>query len=122
MFTLLFPVKAMKSVPKGDPKGDSRAGHSADPGAEIKAPRPADHHAAIQLDRLPQGARGAVRSIGGASTPLRQRLMELGITIGSEIEVIRKAPFSGPIEISVRGYRLSLRRTEAHIVMIDRQD
>ncbi len=47
--------------------------------------------------------------------------MELGITIGSEIQVIRKAPFGGPIEISVRGYRLSLRRTEARIVLIDRR-
>jgi ferrous iron transport protein A len=104
MLTLLFPVKEMKS--DGSP--------------DRHAPRRADHHAAVPLDRLPQSAKGAVRSIGGASTPLRQRLMELGITIGSEIEVIRKAPFGGPIEISVRGYRLSLRRTEAHIVLIDR--
>jgi ferrous iron transport protein A len=104
VFALLFPVKAMKA--------DSKADHKAD--------RQADHHAAAQLDRLPQGAKGVVRSIGGASTPLRQRLMELGITVGSDIEVIRKAPFGGPIEISVRGYRLSLRRTEAHILMIDR--
>jgi ferrous iron transport protein A len=96
VFPLLFPVKAMKAV------------------------RRADHPAEAHLDRLPQGTKGVVRSIGGASNPLRQRLMELGITIGSDIEVIRKAPFGGPIEISVRGYRLSLRRTEAHILMIDR--
>ena len=78
--------------------------------------------ATAPLDRLPQGASGTVRSVGGPSTPLRQRLMELGITIGSELRVIRKAPFGGPIEISVRGYRLSLRRTEAHIVTVDRID
>jgi Fe2+ transport system protein FeoA len=104
MFTLLFPVKEMKSEASPD----------------RRAPGRAEHHGGVPLDRLPQSAKGAVTSIGGASTPLRQRLMELGITIGSEIEVIRKAPFGGPIEISVRGYRLSLRRTEAHIVMIDR--
>jgi len=78
-----------------------------------------DTNGAVALDSLPGGGGGTVKSIGGGSTPLRQRLMELGITIGSEIRVVRKAPFGGPIEISVRGYRLSLRRAEARMVMID---
>lgn len=74
----------------------------------------------VHLDRIPGGGRGVVRSLGGAANPVRQRLMELGLTIGSEVRVVRKAPFGGPIEISIRGYRLSLRRSDAHIVMIDR--
>ncbi len=105
MFSLLFTNKTMTA---------------AHPPAARNAPRDGDDGTS-PLDRLPGGGRGVVRSIGGASTPLRQRLMELGITIGSEIEVIRKAPFGGPIEISVRGYRLSLRRTEARMVLIERR-
>ncbi len=107
MFTLLFTKKTMTAAPPPSARG----GPSDAAGDDGTSP----------LDRLPGGGRGVVRSIGGASTPLRQRLMELGITIGSEIEVIRKAPFGGPIEISVRGYRLSLRRTEARMVQIDRR-
>jgi Fe2+ transport system protein FeoA len=108
MFSLLFTGKTMtadRSHPHTHRTDDSGA---------------ADHASGVPLDRLPGGGKGTVRSIVGATTPLRQRLMELGITIGSEIQVIRKAPFGGPIEISVRGYRLSLRRTEARIVLVDR--
>lgn len=107
MFTLLFTDKTMKS----------ERPHPAARRTDAGAP---EHPAEMPLDKLPGGGRGTVRSIVGATTPLRQRLMELGITIGSEIQVIRKAPFGGPIEIAVRGYRLSLRRTEARIVLIDR--
>jgi len=109
MFPLLFTNKTMKTEhPLSHRHGKTGAGAAA-------------HASAMSIDKLPGGGKGIVRSIGGASTPLRQRLMELGITVGSEIQVIRKAPFSGPIEISVRGYRLSLRRTEARIVLIDRR-
>ncbi len=110
MFSLLITNKKMKT---GHPQ----------PRQSVKTETGGPENAsATPLDKLPGGDGGTVRSIGGASTPLRQRLMELGITIGSEIRVIRKAPFGGPIEISVRGYRLSLRRTEARIVLIDRRD
>jgi ferrous iron transport protein A len=110
MFTLLLKGKAMKADPP-------RTGHPRKQDAAAAG----ETSAAISLDRLPGGGRGIVRSIGGTTTPLRQRLMELGITIGSQVEVIRKAPFGGPIEISVRGYRLSLRRSEALLVLVDRQ-
>jgi ferrous iron transport protein A len=109
MFPLLFTDKTMK------------AGHAQGTRHGKTEPGGTEHSSATPLDKLPGGGIGTVCSIGGASTPLRQRLMELGITIGSEIQVIRKAPFGGPIEISIRGYRLSLRRTEARIVLIDRR-
>ncbi len=108
MFTLLITKKIMKPE-SGKPGPDRTDG-----------PRIAgDTNGAVSLDSLPGGGGGTVTSIGGDSTPLRQRLMELGITIGSDIRVVRKAPFGGPIEIAVRGYRLSLRRAEARTVMID---
>jgi len=108
MFTLLITKKIMKPE-------SGKPGH----GGTVGSHAPGGANGAVSLDSLPGGGGGTVASIGGDSTPLRQRLMELGITIGSEIRVVRKAPFGGPIEIAVRGYRLSLRRAEARTVLID---
>lgn len=103
MFTLFFTDKTMKSNP---PRQAARSNqHTPATGT------------GVSLDRLPGGSRGRVVAIGGGNTPLRQRLMEMGITVGSDVQVIRKAPFGGPIEISVRGYRLTLRRSEANHIL-----
>ena len=50
----------------------------------------------------------------------RQRLLEMGLTIGAEFEVIRFAPMGDPLEIKVRGYRLSLRKREASGILIEK--
>jgi len=42
-----------------------------------------------------------------------QRLLEMGLTVGAQFEVIRFAPMGDPIDIKVRGYHLSLRKNEA---------
>lgn len=47
------------------------------------------------------------------SGPVRRRLMDMGITRGTKILVRKVAPFGDPIEITVRHYELSLRKTEA---------
>lgn len=47
-----------------------------------------------------------------------QRLYEMGLLEGNEIEVVRYAPFGGPVEICVFDYHLSLRRNEADLVEI----
>lgn len=44
---------------------------------------------------------------------LEQRLLELGLTLGTECVVVRYAPLGDPMEVKVRGYGLSLRATEA---------
>ena len=58
------------------------------------------------------GQRG---KIAGFDLPAarRQRLQEMGLTVGCPFEVVRFAPMGDPIEIKVRGYFLSLRREEA---------
>ena len=43
----------------------------------------------------------------------RARLLEMGLTTGAQIQLIRFAPLGDPVEIEVRGYRLSLRKREA---------
>ena len=49
-----------------------------------------------------------------------QRLLEMGLTVGAQFEVIRFAPMGDPIDIKVRGYHLSLRKKEAAGVRVAR--
>lgn len=69
-------------------------------------------HGARTLDRLVAGERGFIVSID-CPPPITRRLMELGLIPGTEVEMIRRAPLGDPMEIAVRGVRLSLRRSEA---------
>ena len=48
----------------------------------------------------------------------RSRLLEMGLTTGAEIQLIRFAPLGDPVEIEVRGYRLSLRKREAEGIRV----
>ncbi len=53
------------------------------------------------------------------SSEIRQRLMEMGLTKGSECELVRFAPMGDPLEIRVRGYSLSLRKSEALGILVE---
>lgn len=70
------------------------------------------------LASLATGARARVRQLIGAG-PLRRRLMDLGAIPGQELVVEAVAPLGDPIEISIKGYRLSLRRSEAALVVVE---
>lgn len=70
----------------------------------------------MTLDRLEPGQRAVVREIHGDSTVI-QRLYEMGLTEGEEVELVRRAPFGDPIEIRLRHYELSLRTSEARLVV-----
>ncbi|MTI86830.1 MAG: ferrous iron transport protein A [Balneolaceae bacterium] len=59
-----------------------------------------------------------IRNITGSNAP---RLLEMGITPGISIEVIRSAPLGFPIEIKLRGYSLSLRKSEAQCIEIEQK-
>ena len=50
--------------------------------------------------------------------PLKRRVMDMGITKGVEIYVRKVAPLGDPVEVTVRGYELSLRRDDAEIIEI----
>jgi ferrous iron transport protein A len=67
------------------------------------------------LDCLGRGQKARVASVAG---PNRCRLLELGFTNGTEVEVARRAAFGGPLEIRLRSYRLSLRRNEAEAIRV----
>lgn len=73
---------------------------------------------AIQtLDHLRPGDCGTIDSIVGADS-IAGRLMEMGLTVGQLIEVVAIAPFGDPMEIRVRSYELSLRKSEAGRVLV----
>jgi ferrous iron transport protein A len=72
----------------------------------------------MQLDRLPVGASGRVRSVAGADE-LACRLLEMGLTPGTAVTMVGRAPLGDPLEVEVRGYRLSVRRSEAARVEVD---
>ena len=48
----------------------------------------------------------------------RPRLMEMGLLVGTSVELVRFAPLGDPVEIKVRGYHLSLRRHEAEHILV----
>jgi ferrous iron transport protein A len=75
--------------------------------------------APLTLDQLRPGEHGRVLSLQGDDS-LTQRLLEMGLLEGEEVEVIGIAPLGDPLEIRLRDYRLSLRRREAARVQVAR--
>lgn len=59
-----------------------------------------------------------VTNVSG-SGQLRKRMLDFGLTRGAKVELIRKAPLGDPIEIQLRGFRLTIRKVEADIVELD---
>jgi ferrous iron transport protein A len=64
------------------------------------------------LATLPVGSRSKVVRVAG-DDEISVRLMEMGLTPGVEFELIGMAPLGDPLELELRGYRLSLRKSEA---------
>ena len=69
------------------------------------------------LSSLQPGERGVVTAIDIPSAH-RARILEMGLLVGTPLEMVRYAPLGDPVEIRVRGYHLSLRRHEADRVMV----
>jgi ferrous iron transport protein A len=66
----------------------------------------------LSLDQLQVGQQASIEAIRGTDT-IVQRLLEMGLLEGERIQVIGVAPLGDPLEIRLRDYRLSLRRSEA---------
>ncbi|MFH1742377.1 MAG: FeoA family protein [bacterium] len=76
--------------------------------------------AQVPLHTLLPKEKGKIHSISTALPSLRQRLLEMGLTSGSAVEFVRTAPLGDPVEILIRGYRLSLRKQEAESVLVEK--
>ena len=59
-----------------------------------------------------------VRGLSGEG-PVKRRIMDMGITKGIQIFVRKVAPLGDPVEITVRGYELSLRRADAEMIEVE---
>lgn len=71
----------------------------------------------MTLRDLKPGQEGTVISIGEKG-PIRRRIMDMGVTPGALIKVIKVAPLGDPIEVNIRGYELSLRKEDASRIVI----
>jgi Fe2+ transport system protein FeoA len=71
-----------------------------------------------KLNELRKGDRGKVIKIKGGGSTFR-RLMDMGVVTGSEVVMQRVAPLGDPIEISIKGYNLSLRKEEAAGITVE---
>ena len=70
------------------------------------------------LDLFSVGEDGVVKSVVGEGK-IKRRLFDMGITPGAEIHMRKKAPLGDPIELTLRGYELTLRKTEAVCVKME---
>jgi ferrous iron transport protein A len=73
--------------------------------------------AILPLSSLPIGAAGTVSAINVPAED-RSRLLEMGVLVGTPVELVRFAPMGDPVEIKVRGYHLTLRRSEAEQILV----
>lgn len=73
--------------------------------------------ARLPLTALSPGSAGKVTEINVPSAS-RPRLMEMGLLVGTAVELVRFAPLGDPVEIKVRGYHLTLRKHEAEQIFV----
>ena len=64
------------------------------------------------------GESGTIKSVSGEGR-VRRRLFDMGVTPGAELTMRKKAPLGDPIEITIRGYELTLRKVEAACVEVE---
>ncbi len=74
-----------------------------------------------KLDQIAKGETGLVKSVEGDGK-IRRRLFDMGVTPGAVVTLRKKAPMGDPIESTIRGYELSLRKAEAALVNIEVED
>ena len=72
------------------------------------------------LDSLVPGESGIIVSVGGSGA-LRHRLLDMGLTPGTAVRVERIAPKGDPMELYLRGYRLTLRKEDASKIEVEKR-
>lgn len=74
----------------------------------------------MKLKDLAVGERARVKGFDEGAAAYRRKLLSLGLTPGAELAVTRVAPMGDPVEIRVRGFALSLRKTEADALQVEK--
>lgn len=75
----------------------------------------------MTLEELTIGQKGKITDIR-CEGPMRRRMMDMGLLKGTEIELIGIAPLGDPLEIKLRGYKLSLRKADAALIEVSPED
>ena len=71
-----------------------------------------------RLDEFKIGEAGLIKKVEGEGR-LRRRLFDMGVTPGATVYLRKKAPLGDPLEVTIRGYELTLRKTEAELVVLE---
>ncbi len=83
--------------------------------------RSANEKVWVSLDTLKVGERATIVGIHGQGA-VKRRLMDMGLTKGTVIFIRKVAPLADPIEINVRGYELTLRKSEAELILVEKEE
>ena len=70
------------------------------------------------LREVPVGETVSVKKLSGDG-PVKRRIMDMGITKGVKVYVRKVAPLGDPVEVTVRGYELSLRKADAEMIEVE---
>lgn len=70
------------------------------------------------LDKFKIGETGLIKKVEGDGR-LRRRLFDMGVTPGATVYLRKVAPLGDPLEITIRGYELTLRKSEAELVLLE---
>ncbi len=72
----------------------------------------------MNLKEVKIGSTAKVKKLTGEGA-VKRRIMDMGITKGTEVTVRKVAPLGDPIEITVRGYELSIRKADAEMIEVE---
>ena len=70
------------------------------------------------LKEVKCGETVTVAKLGGEGA-LKRRIMDMGITKGTQVHIRKVAPLGDPVEVTIRGYELSIRRNEAENILVE---
>ena len=74
-----------------------------------------------RLDEFQIGETGLIKKVEGEGR-IRRRLFDMGVTPGATVYLRKKAPLGDPLEVTIRGYELTLRNNEAALVTLEVED
>ena len=74
----------------------------------------------MTLDKLKPGEDAFIQSVGGSDLPLRKHMLDMGLTPGTEVTMVKTAPMGDPMQLTVRGYELTLRKADAAQIVIEK--
>ena len=74
-----------------------------------------------RLDEFEIGETGLIKKVDGEGR-IRRRLFDMGVTPGTTVYLRKKAPLGDPLEVTIRGYELTLRNNEAALVTLEVED